>query len=205
MTWATKTANHKFEPAHTSIWIYPYIHRITLQGNKKSVEDRQPRTAFEMLRFMGTYFFSTLLVWTRFPMRNKKKKEAVSMMRHSITETRSSSRHMGVCGYCFQINDFPSRWGRWWWLWWQQIWWWWRIWWALTILVWAGPASYADVEGRPSEYGEVATISDIIFRKTLFLYQLSTAEDNRYIFFWFNCSFFKIQIPYIIFLHSGIS
>ena len=32
----------------------------------------------------------------------------------------------------------------------------------------AGPASYADVEGRPSEYGEVATISDIIFPETLF-------------------------------------
>ena len=32
----------------------------------------------------------------------------------------------------------------------------------------AGPASYADVEGRPSEYGEVAkaaAISDIIFLK----------------------------------------
>ena len=37
----------------------------------------------------------------------------------------------------------------------------------------AGPASYADVEGRPSEYGEVAkaaAISDIILSISVFLF-----------------------------------
>ena len=42
-------------------YIYLEIHRITL-WDKKSVRDRQPRTAFEMFRCMGTYMFSLFSV-----------------------------------------------------------------------------------------------------------------------------------------------